>query len=182
MYRWRGRARGLAGPRALAGAVLALSLGALALLGAASAAAPAEPESGWLLVGRSQNGQVLLSVPLPDGRFALRYRNSIYGSLAEERFSVDGAGRLLLTELAADEVAVLAEYYEVAQRPGRASPSAARDWVARVVPSVALAELPLLATRHGERTLLVAGRQPLALWELAGEGSAAIVITAEKAR
>jgi len=182
MYFWRGRVRGLARPRPLAGAVLALSLGAIALLGASSAAVPAEPALGWRLVGRAEGGQVLLNVPLPDGRFALRYRNSLYGSLAEERFSVDAAGQLVLVELAADEVAVLGEYYEVAERPRPASSPDARAWVAPPAAPVALAHLPLLATSHGQRTLVVEGRPPIALWHLTARGSARLVFTAEQAR
>ena len=182
MYLWRGRARGLARPRILAGALVAFTVCAVALLGATSAAAPAQPASGWLLVGRSESGQVLLSAPLPDGRFALRYRNSVFGSLAEERFRVDAAGRLVLVELAADEVAVLGEYYEVADRPRQASPPDVRAWVAPPSAQVALTELPLVATRHGDRTLVVDGQRPLALWILTGGAGDSLVFTAEQAR
>jgi hypothetical protein len=178
---WRGRASGLARPPRPAGAALALSLGVLAVLGATAAGVSGPPAAEWLLVGRLQAGAVVFSVPLPEGSFALRYRNSVYGSLAEERFTVDAAGRLVLTELASDEVALLGEYYAVAQRPRPAPPADARAWVAPPAGQMELGELSLVASRHGERTLLVDGRAPIQLWDLAGTDSAALRLSAEKA-
>lgn len=178
---WRGRASGLARPPVLAGATLALSLGAAAVLGAASVGTAGRPAADWLLVGRSDTGTVVLSVPLPQGSFALRYRNSVYGSLAEERFTVDAAGRLVLAELASDEVALLGEYYDVAQRPRPAPPADARAWVAPPAVHTALDALPVLASRHGERTLLVDGQSAIPLWSLTATQSAKITLTAEQA-
>ena len=175
---WRGRVSGLAGPPILAGATLALSLGAAALLGATSAGPSA---ADWLLVGRLPAGDVVLSVPLPDDSFALRYRNSLYGSLAEERFTIDARGRLVLEELASDEAALLGEYYEIGQRPYRAPLWDARDWVAPPATQTALQELPVLATLRGQRSLIVEGRAPIALWSLAGSERATVTLVAEKA-
>ena len=181
MRAWRGRLSGLARPSILAGATLALSLGAAAVLGPTSAGPSGRSAADWLLVGRSQAGDVVLSVPLPKSSFALRYRNSLYGSLAEERFTIDARGRLVLEELASDEAALLGEYYEVGQRPHRAPLSDARDWVAPPAQQRALQELSVLATRHGQRTLIVEGRAPIALWALAGSDSATVTLVAEKA-
>ena len=43
----------------------------------------------------------------------MSYRNSVYGTLAEERYRVAADGRFALVELAADQLAVLEEYYAV---------------------------------------------------------------------
>ncbi|MDP8904744.1 MAG: hypothetical protein M3N29_05425 [Chloroflexota bacterium] len=179
---WRGRASGLARPPILTGAILALSVVSAAVLGVTFAGTPGRPAGDWLLVGRSEAGEILLRVPLPDSSFALRYRNSVYDSLAEERFRVDATGRLVLAELASDEVALLGEYYDVARRPRRAPLSDARDWVAPPARHTALEELPLIASQHGERALLVEGRRPVPLWSLAGTETATITLAAEKDR
>ncbi len=178
---WRGRVGGLARPPILAGATLALSLGVAAVLGATSVGTRHQPAAEWLLIGRSEAGQILLSVPLPESSFALRYRNSLYGSLAEERFRIDATGRLVLRELASDEAALLGEYYDVAQRPRRAPLSDARDWVAPPVDQTTIEELPVLASRRGQRALLVEGRAPIALWNLTGAQSAMVTLAAVKA-
>ncbi len=57
-------------------------------------------------------------------RFAVGYRNSVYGTLAEERYRVHPDGRFELVELAAEQVAVLEEYYQV---PGAPPPAPAGD-------------------------------------------------------
>ena len=46
-------------------------------------------------------------------------RNSIYGTLAEERYRVHEDGRFELVEIAAEQLAVLEEYYAVPGRPAR---------------------------------------------------------------
>lgn len=137
------------------------------------------PRPAWQLVLRSDRGDEVARVALPDAAFAIRYRNSVYGSLAEERFAVDPAGRLALVELAADEAAVLDEYYET----GRVVPSGATDgfpWLARPERPLELERLYVAATEHGRRTLVVAGRS-LPLWQLTVADSPTIVLRAEQA-
>lgn len=135
------------------------------------------PQSSWQLVVRAANDEVLLREPLPGGRFTLRYRNSVYGSLAEERFAIDAHGRMVLVELAADEAAVLDEYY-IAQRPTPADPGDARLWRAAPRAPQELDQIPMAATEHGGRTLVVEGR-PLPLWQLVGDGPPTITLEVE---
>jgi hypothetical protein len=119
------------------------------------------------LTVRDADGALLARVPLPADRgFALRYRNSLYGTLAEERFVIAEQGRLRLVELAADQLAVLEEYYAVKEPAMRAPPGSRRVWVAEPAWPVELAELSIAATELGRRTLLVPGRAPLPLWRL----------------
>lgn len=115
-----------------------------------------------------------VSVPLPDGRFSLRYRHSVYGSLAEERFVVRADGQMQLVGLAADEAAVLDEYYTTTG----ARPSASDDgrrWQAEPATPLSLPRLTLAATEHGQRTLLV-GDHEYPLWELSAPGTPTIVL------
>jgi len=181
MYRWRGRSGGLA-TMALITAASAL-VAAVALVGARPESGPAsEPGTAWQLVARAENDTVLLRVALPDGRFTLRYRNSVYGSLAEERFSIDADGRMVLVEVAADEAAVLDEYY-AASRPLLTDEGDARRWRAAPESPLALEQLALAATQHGQRTLVVEGAT-IPLWQLAANqaGTTALVLAAEQAR
>jgi hypothetical protein len=116
---------------------------------------------------RDADGALLASIPLADGQgFALQYRNSLYGTLAEERFDVTERGHVRLVDLAADQLAVLEEYYAVTQPAVRAPRGSRRRWVAEPAQAVELAELTIAATDLGERTLLVAGHSPVPLWEL----------------
>ena len=161
MGRWRGRR--------LAG--LALATAIAASLGGGGTAAHAHDEH-WIVV-RNDAGVELARASLPaDGAFALRYRNSLYGSLAEERFRVAG-DRLILEAVAADEVAVLEEYYAVSGRP-RAAAGPRRYVATHTAPPI---ELPLRvqATRLGERTLL-AGESQIALWRLPQAGEPTVVL------
>lgn len=166
--RWRGRGTSLA---------IVLALGIVAAAGSSSEG----PASGrWQLVVRDVRDEVVLRAPLPDGAFAIGYRNSIYRSLAREEFEVTAEGRLTLTRLAADEVAVLGEYYS-ADRP-QPTGGAGLRWHAVPARPLTVHELPIAATEHGRRTLIVPGRDPVPLWELAHEGSPVIRIGAEPAR
>jgi hypothetical protein len=123
-------------------------------------------DRGPALTVRDAGGALLATIPLPaDKGFALRYRNSLYGTLAEERFVVAEQGQMRLVELAADQLAVLEEYYTVTHAE-RAPRGSRRPWVAGPAMPVALDELSIAATDLGERTLLVAGRPPLPLWQL----------------
>ena len=162
--RWRARTLGLA---------IAIGVTAAAAVGVAWAAGSAA--TGPSLTVRLPDGTVLDRVTLPaDGGFTLRYRNSLYGSIAEERFIVDGA-RLRLVQLAADELPVLEEYYAI-DRPARRAPAGdARVWTAEPAQRVALDSLTVAATDRGERTLVVGG-STVELWRLVDDGAASIVL------
>jgi len=109
------------------------------------------------------DGALLTRVALPEGSFAVSYRNSVYGTVAEERYRVLDGGRFGLVELAADQLAVLEEYYAV-PGPVTAAPGGdRRNWVARPAGSPVFADLAIAATALGERTLLVPGHPPVSL-------------------
>lgn len=127
-----------------------------------------------VLAVRDEAGTLLARVPLADnGRFALAYRNSLYGSTAEERFSVQ-RGQLALVELAADELAVLEEYYAADGVTRRAPASDRREWLQRLANPSALDELRLAATDLGQRTL-IAGAHRVELWRLVSDSTGASV-------
>ena len=140
----------------------------------------------WTAV--SADGATALVIRLPDGTelerlalgegdgFALRYRNSLYRSLVEERFEITERGVIRLVGLAADELAVLEEYYAIDHPARPARDGDARAWVAEPAIEVALTSLTVAATDLGERTLLVGDRPPLELWRLVADGAASIVI------
>ena len=161
MDRWRGRFGGLT--------IAALGL---VLLGAANTVTG--PDDPALLV-RGPDGAILARVELPaNGGFALRYRNSLYGSLVEERFVVTDDGRMRLTRLAADELAVLEEYYAI-DRPAQRGPAAGtRAWEGE--PALAVEEDAILiaASDIGERTLLVDGAPALELWRLVDDAAPSV--------
>lgn len=166
MDRWRGRTTGLA-------IMLTVVVGASVLIiGAVAAFTQAQP---MLMVTRASDGSVLVSLPVPDGRFALSYRNSLYGSLAEERFVVADDGELRLQSLAADELAVLEEYYAIDTPASRAEPDDRRDWMAKPAAPVALARLTIAATDLGQRTLIIPGHEPIELFELV-DGDPAVIL------
>ena len=162
--RWRARTAGLA---------VILAAAALAALAWSASSA----EAPQVLAVRLTNGRELLRVPLgAEGEFALRYRNSVYGSLVEERFTIGADGRIELVEVAADELAVLEEYYTIAG-PARPAPAIdARAWTAAPGNVVSLSELIVAATDLGQRTLLVDGWPPIELWRLVEDGAASVVL------
>lgn len=133
-----------------------------------------------MLVVRLPDGAELVREPLgTDGEFTLRYRNSLYGSLVEERFAMGADGRIELVEIAADELAVLEEYYAI-DEPARPAPSGeARSWTAQPANQVSVGQLTVAATDLGERTLLVAGRPAAQLWRLVDDGAASIILELE---
>lgn len=97
MDRWRGRVGGL-------------TIAIVVIVALTSR--PAERGAPATLVVSAYDGSPLARVTLlADGEFTLRYRNSIYGSLVDEEFVITAEGRMRLTGLAADELAVLEEYY-----------------------------------------------------------------------
>lgn len=168
--RWRGRAAGLA-----AGLLLAAAFG-LAL----TAAADRSAEDRRLAV-TDAHGAVLASLPLPgDGRFTLHYRNSLYRSTAEERFAVTPERQLALEQLAADELAVLDEYYGALETQ-RAAGGDTRQYVGRPALRVVLDELTIAATDRGRRTLDVPGHPPLELWRLVTDSDPSVTLRVEGA-
>jgi hypothetical protein len=133
-------------------------------------------------VVRDDRGGELARVPLPASHeLTLRYRNSIYHSIAEEHFRVSG-DKLELASLSAEELAVLEEYYGAFGAVRDAAGDAGLAWTVRVErPAVAL-PLRIQATALGERTLLVDGRE-IALWRLvAGKDETVVVLGLEDDR
>ncbi|MGH2446523.1 MAG: hypothetical protein ACRDGD_10885 [Candidatus Limnocylindria bacterium] len=168
--RWRGRANGFA---------IALVAAALVAVTASASATSIQP-GPTLRVVDPTDGSALVTVSLgPDRGFSLRYRNSLYGTLAEERFVITADGRLRLVSLAADQLAVLEEYYAIDEPAVRASPDDRRQWLGIPAVPTALAELAVAATDLGERTLIVEGRAPIELWKLR-RADPTVVIEAER--
>ena len=127
------------------------------------------------------DGELLASVPLaPDGTVTLRYRNSLYGTLAEERFVVTGDGRLRLVELAAEQLAVLEEYYAI-DTPASSAAEEPMRWQAAPAHVPVLRELRVAATDLGQRTLVVPGSAPVRLWRLVDDPEPTVVLTVSDA-
>jgi hypothetical protein len=158
------------GRRALRRLAAVLLGGAAVLVGAGADATTAAPAGGDgpAVVVRTPDGDVLASVPLAGDRFAVGYRNSVYTTPAEERYRVLADGRFALVELAADQVAVLEEYYAVPGAPRPALPGDRRAHVAEPDParSAVFDVLNIAATDLGERTLYVPGAAPVPIWRL----------------
>ena len=130
------------------------------------------------VVVRDAAGSELARAALPPSEgFALRYRNSVYESIAEEHFQVNG-DHLRLVELRADELAVLEEYY-IAVGAVSGGPNSNLTWSISVErPPIAL-PLRVQATALGERTLLTTERE-IALWRLvAGRDDTLVILTIE---
>jgi hypothetical protein len=162
--------------RAAVTAVLVAELGVVAGCSAAAGPAPHGP----VISVRDPAGALLAQVPLGGGRFAVSYRNSIYGTLAEERYRVAADGRFTLVELAADQLAVLEEYYAVPGPVRRAPAPDRRDFVARPARAAEFPELAVAATTLGERTLHVPGHAPVPLAPLAPAGGPTVVLAVEE--
>lgn len=155
------------------------------LLAGSSAAGPAgagEPDAvRWELVGRATDGAVVVRLPLPDGRFSLEYRNSLYRSPAVEHFVVTDDGRLALTGLAATDAAILQEYYGATDPPRlEATGAHAGWWHAPAADPLELEALSVLASRHGERTLVGGDGSRIPLWRVTGDGDATITLEARR--
>jgi len=155
-----------------------LAVVALLALAMASAVAMARDGTRWVVVRDAAGVELARTALPPSNEFALRYRNSVYESIAEEHFRVVG-GHLRLAELAADELAVLEEYYTAVGAVHNEA-GAGRTWrVAVERPSIAL-PLHVQATALGERTLLVAESE-IALWRLvAGRDGTLVVLSVEE--
>lgn len=175
-----GRPTGAARRAAVPVAVVAL----LTALGSTAAVVQADAGGGGrTLAVRDAGGALLASVPLDGRGFAVSYRNSVYESLAEERYDVLPDGRFRVVELAADEVAVLEEYY-MAPAPARRAPAGdRRRWI--VEPDAArpavFQALSIAATDLGQRTLHVHGVEPVPLWRLV-EDVPTVVLSIEENR
>jgi hypothetical protein len=166
MDRWRGRRRA--------------GLAVVAILAAATAGAVAMDRDGdqrWIVASDGAGIELARVALAPSREFALRYRNSVYESSAEEHFRVED-DHLDLVLLAADERAVLEEYYT-------AFGSAGDDRRSNLAWSVAVQrppiELPLRvqATALGERTLVTADGE-LSLWRLVtGSDDTVVILTIE---
>jgi hypothetical protein len=145
-------------------------LGAAVLIGAGAAATTAAlaGDDGPAVAVRTPDGEVLARVPLTGDRFAVGYRNSVYTTLAEERYRVLPDGRFALVELAADQVAVLEEYYAVPGAPRPAPSGDRRAYVAEPDPArpAVFDVLNIAATDLGERTLYTQGADPVPIWRL----------------
>jgi len=150
-------------------AVAIVALAALSSSGVPAAGLDAaQDEAAQVIVIRGYGGDMLATVPLDGERFAVSYRNSIYGTLVEERYVVLPDGRYRLVEIAADQLAVLEEYYAVPGAPRRAAGPDRREWVAPPDPArpVIFEALSIAATDLGDRTVHVPGEPPLELWRL----------------
>ncbi|WP_247828306.1 hypothetical protein [Arthrobacter antioxidans] len=110
----------------------------------------------------------LASVPLAGTSFSVSYRNSLYGTRAEERYTLAPDGTFVLDQIAADQLAVLEEYYAVPGAPSAAGDADRREWVVEPDPArpAVFEELSIAATDLGQRTLHVQGAPPLELWSL----------------
>ncbi len=155
-----------------------IGFGAMAL---EPVAGPNEASGSRAIVVRGHDSDVLVRLPLRGNRFAVSYRNSIYGTRAEERYVVLPDGRYRLVQLAADQLAVLEEYYAVATPPSRADAADRREWVVPPDPerSPVFEQLSIAATDLGQRTVHVRGSQPLALWQLVDDQHPFVVLGVE---
>lgn len=153
-------------------------LGMLGMGGIAAADGPPEPQHARAMV-ISNDGGVLASVPLAGDTFSVSYRNSIYGTLAEERYTVQHDGSYRLVQLAADQLAVLEEYYAVPGPPSAAADSDRRKWVTNPDPGhpAKFSRLSLAATDLGRRTVYIPGAPPLELWKLVEDSDPFVVLS-----
>lgn len=149
-------------------AFVTVSLACLGVLGGAGYALTDSPTRPEMSLHISNDEGELANMPLPGTNFSISYRNSLYGTLAEERYIVEPQGTFMLHQIAADQLAVLEEYYAVPGAPSAAGESDRREWVVEPDPEhpAAFTRLSLAATDLGQRTLHVPGAPPLELWNL----------------
>jgi hypothetical protein len=168
MTRWRGRRHA------------GLATAAVLLLATTISGAVAVAEAGagpWVVVRDGAGVELARTALPPTDTFALRYRNSIYRSVAEEHFAV-ADGQLRLVELRAEELAVLEEYY-TAFGAQPASGDSKMTWVVEVERAPIALPLHVRATELGRRTLLAEGDE-IALWQLvAGRDDTLVVLSVE---
>jgi hypothetical protein len=139
---------------------------------------------GWTIGGtepalviRGPDGSVLAEVSVPDGRFTLRYRNSLYRTLADEHYVIQPDGAIVLVGLAAEQLAVLEEYYAI-EMPARAISADRMRWHAEPAREVVIDDLVVAATDRGERTLRVAGAEPMLLTALVDDRRPSVTLAA----
>ncbi len=158
-------------------AVVVCSTG-LALVPASGSILGSAPSVQSRSIVISNDGDELARVPLSGETFAVSYRNSIYGTYAEERYAAQPDGSYLLVQIAADQVAVLEEYYAVPGAPSAAGPTDRRDWIADPDPlrPSKFTHLSLAATDLGQRTLHVPGATPVELWNLVDSDNPFVVL------
>lgn len=161
--RWRGRYVGLA--------IIVLAAASITLRTSTVDA------SGPRLVLSGPDGSVLTQVGVPDGRFTLQYRNSLYGTLAQEHYVLRPDGAIVLVGLAAEQLAVLEEYYAI-EEPARASYEGSMRWTAEPAREVVIDELVVAATDRGERELLVADAEPILLTALVDDRRPSLTLAA----
>ena len=164
--RWPGRS-----------AVLAIAIASTLLVVAAAGAVGRDAQRS--LVVSLPDGTEVARLALPDdGSFGLRYRNSLYGTLAEERFTVTASNELRLVRLTADQLAVLEEYYAI-DEPARRS-NGAHAWTADPAHVPVIRELRVAATDRGERTLLVEGAPPMELWRFVDDATPSVLLSVDR--
>ncbi|GAB3254619.1 hypothetical protein [Arthrobacter pigmenti] len=141
-------------------------------------AAGQDESSNRSIVVAVDDGDVLATVPLAGDSFAVSYRNSIYQTLAEERYQIQTDGSYRLVQIAADQLAVLEEYYGVPGAPSQAPDGDRRNWVVPPDPDhpAVFTELSIAATDLGGRTLHVPGAEPVQLWRLVEDGDPYVTI------
>ncbi|GAB3520742.1 hypothetical protein [Arthrobacter monumenti] len=162
-------------------AVVVVALACAAAFGAVGLAAAAghDPAPNQrAVVVEDSDGDVLASAPLHGNTFAVSYRNSIYQTMAEERYEILPDGRYRLEQIAAEQLAVLEEYYGVPGTPFETDKADRRNWAVPPDPAhpAVFEELSIAATDLGERTLHVPGEEPLPLWPLVEDENPYIVL------
>ena len=156
---------------------LAVVIAVLVCLGTLAGVSAGNADPQRFLVISNDDGE-LARVPLDGETFAVSYRNSIYQTLAEERYEVQTDGSYRLVQIAADQLAVLEEYYGVPDAPTPAGHADRRNYVVPPAPSrpVVFDTLSIAATDLGQRTLHVPGQPPLELWSLVGNDNPFVVL------
>jgi hypothetical protein len=160
-------------------AAVVISLTWLGLGGCSAPEQKVDAEPAKLSLSVVNESDELASVPLAGNSFAVGYRNSLYGTWAEERYTVARDGSYVLVQIAADQLAVLEEYYGLPTTPKAAHPSDRRNWIADPDPArpARFTNLSLAATQLGQRTVFVPGSDPIALWTLVDNDRPFVVIT-----
>ncbi|GAA2088337.1 DUF1850 domain-containing protein [Actinomadura alba] len=139
-------------------------VGGALLLGCAAVSDGSHDAGEWSIVAERAGGSALVArPPAAGGSFALAYEHSAYRSPAVELFAVAGQG-FTMYALASTNEAVL-DYYDLEGTRTRLAGTG--WWVLRPAWPRTYAELSLIATPLGRRTL-VAGSVCLPLYPRAG--------------
>lgn len=164
---------------AIAAVLFTLTAG---ILGFVTAFGQGEADAERMIVVSDRDGDVLASLPLDGDSFSVSYRNSIYQTMAEERYLVAADGSYQLVEIAADQLAVIEEYYAVPAAPSRALAGDRRAYVVQPDPNhpAVFDALSIAATDLGERTIHIPGSSPYALWQLVDDATPYLVLEIEE--